>query len=163
MNDQPLPHRVGAGAPSPSAPGPLTQAVIHAGGVETPYLRGGRGPTLLFLGPDRPCREADADLQALAESFRVIAPLRPPPAGPRDGARWIRDIIDGLGLERPVVVAHAGHEPLLFRVLRRDPERVRLCVLVPSPCPTDPPRPSLEVAADVAAVLRPLVPPDGAT
>lgn len=140
-----------AGPEAPTRPAPLSfsTAVVHAGGMEIPYLRAGRGPSVLLLADPVPeiretgegGRAADTgsgpaggpELQALAGSFRVIIPLLPPPRTAREGGRWIRDVIDGLGLDRPALLAPMDLAPLLLRVARRDPARVGLCVLVPSP------------------------------
>jgi pimeloyl-ACP methyl ester carboxylesterase len=117
---------------------PMIRAVVHAGGLETSYLRMGHGPTVLVLGvpPEARVTSADtrvalADLSALAESFRVIIPLVPPPEGRRDAERWLRDLIDGLGLDRPVLLAPAELAPLLLRMARRDPDRIGPTLVVP--------------------------------
>lgn len=156
----------------PSASLSFSTAVVHAGGEEIPYLRAGRGPSVLLLldpvpelggsgfGPeggsgDRGTKlalEAGRQLRALAESFRVVVPLLSPPRTARNGERWIRDVIDGLGLDRPTLVAPVDLAPLLLRVVRRDPGRVGLCVLVPSSSRD----PDLGLGPAVASLLRAL-------
>lgn len=152
----------------PSASLSFSTAVVHAGGEEIPYLRAGRGPSVLLLldpvpemggsgfGPEgggtRLALEAGPQLGALAESFRVVVPLLSPPRTARNGERWIRDVIDGLGLDRPTLAAPVDLAPLLLRVVRRDPGRVGLCVLFPSSFRD----PDLGLGPAVASLLRAL-------
>lgn len=112
-------------------------ALVQIGSVETPYLRGGCGAPVLLLrslayadGSGR-TREEDAVFQALAQTFRVISPLVPPPGVKSEGERWLRDVIDGLGLDRPAVVADAALAPLLFRFAFRDRGRIGTVVILP--------------------------------
>ncbi len=117
------------------------QALVRADGVEIPYLRAGRGPAVLLLtGMSReegeePLPGDGPVLEILSLRFRVIAPLRTPPSGPTNGAHWIRGIIDGLGLERPMVVAEAEQAPLLLRAIARDPEQIGAVLLLPADVP----------------------------
>jgi pimeloyl-ACP methyl ester carboxylesterase len=104
----------------------MIEAVIQTATSEVAYRRAGRGPHVLLLtdGADDD-RLRDALFSSLAEHFRVIAPV-PAHADPA----LLRDIIDGLGLERPSIVADeaSGIAALAFALL--DPERVDRVVVV---------------------------------
>jgi hypothetical protein len=92
---------------------PNIRAVVHTGATETAYRRAGSGPPVLLLlgdGPDSP--RAIALIEALAGSCRVIAPESPEPAYSAHARRrsgghavWLRDLMDGLGLVRPCIIA----------------------------------------------------------
>jgi pimeloyl-ACP methyl ester carboxylesterase len=127
MRPSPTPHPHGA------APILLPQAVeatVQTSSAETRYRRLGRGPTVLLLCAGGIEGAAGALLAAsLAERFRVIVPH--PPAEPHPPVtRWLRELIDGLGLDRPRLVADEalGVAALGFALL--DPERVDRLALV---------------------------------
>lgn len=97
-------------------------AVLQTGATETSYHRAGVGPPVLLLYAAALADPLGAALfAALATEFRVIAPVLPPGVGVAGGvavSRWLRDLIDGLGLERPGVIADAWFAgPLLGFVL----------------------------------------------
>lgn len=124
---------------------PIVEALVRADGSDIAYLRAGCGPPLVVLcvppeaaprgagggGSDRDRDAAHAIAAHLAPRFRVIVPLAAPPRGAA-GGRWLRGLIDGLGLERPTLVAGASLAPLLLRVIDRDPDRVGAVVVVPA-------------------------------
>ena len=91
-------------------------AVLQVGAVETRYHRGGRGPALvLLMAGGRAGPLGGALFDALCARFRVVAPVPPPEVGAAvPASRWLRDLLDGLGVERPLVVAD---EPLAGAVL----------------------------------------------
>lgn len=104
----------------------VVEAVVWTGGEETPYRRAGHGTPVLLLGAG--AEDGDATLLlALAREFRVIAPGRLPPGGAGDEAwgGWLRGLIDGLGLDRPLLVADDHLAPTLDRCARTDPGRIR--------------------------------------
>lgn len=90
------------------------EACIQAGGVETPYLRAGRGATLLLLlgvGPEAWRVEVFEVLRRLGRVVRpeLVDPVWGAGAAAADGngvdpERWLRDLLEGLGLDRPLVV-----------------------------------------------------------
>jgi pimeloyl-ACP methyl ester carboxylesterase len=128
----------------------MIEALIQTASSETAYRRAGRGPHVLLLtdgAEDDPLR--DVLFSSLAEHFRVIAPcpVVRSSVGAAHGAAQnghadatrapahadpalLRDIIDGLGLERPSIVADeaSGVAALAFALL--DPERVARIVVV---------------------------------
>ena len=119
----------------------VVEAVVWMGGVETPYRRGGDGAFVLLLLPATGV-EHDGLFEALAADFRVIAPLRlPHDDGPprKSGSggpweAWLRDLIDGLGLDRPPLVVDAALVKEVARCARVDPGRIR-AVIPTGPAP----------------------------
>jgi pimeloyl-ACP methyl ester carboxylesterase len=81
----------------------------------------------------------------LSSRFRTVAPVLPAGSEPGPGAGasgrradlddWLRGLIDGLGLERPAVVAGATRGAGLLRFMALDPDRVGRLALVQ---PTEP-------------------------
>lgn len=91
-------------------------SVLLTGPTETRFHRAGNGPPLVLLfaaGPAEPL--AAALFAGLCAQFRVIAPVLPDGVGDAVPlSRWLRDLLDGIGVERPWVVAD---EPLAGAVL----------------------------------------------
>jgi hypothetical protein len=95
------------------------EAVLLSGGLETPYRRAGAGPPILLLvdSPDL--------FEALAGTFRVIQPLRTPGDSHEPGwPRWLRDVVDGLGLGRPAVIVDMRSAGPARRLATSDPDRI---------------------------------------
>jgi hypothetical protein len=84
-------------------------AVVQVGDVETGYRRAGRGPSVLLL-TTAVSASADEVFAALALHFRVIQPAWPVGLPIADVSHWLRGIIEGLGLERPLLLVDAGSE-----------------------------------------------------
>jgi hypothetical protein len=171
--------RKGAGQHPPSPMSDPVQAYVCAQGIETPYLRVGRGPAVVLLG----LQAADGDdstgdgvgavhsdrspigpwdlalLEGLSSHFRVIAPLVSPsgdgPAG-EEGPGWLREFLEGLGLERPVMLGTPAFAPLLHSFLEAESERIAGVLLLPpgfaSPSHQEP-------ATSLCARILSLIPP----
>lgn len=99
-------------ANDPAAPA-FTRATVYSDGIETEYLRAGRGRVVVYLG-----RERHAAVAALAASFRVIVPrvttalaTLAPDGGESPFSRWLRGMLEGLG----IVAASFVVEPAAFR------------------------------------------------
>jgi pimeloyl-ACP methyl ester carboxylesterase len=132
----------------------MIEAMVQTGRFETSYRRAGSGGAVLLLtGPTEP-NAGDWLFGQLAGCFRTIAPVLP--AGLEGGSGtatdleegriddWLRGLIDGLGLERPALVASITRETGLLRFMALDPERVGRLALV------KPIGPGGAVRADVA-------------
>lgn len=112
--------------------GEIVRAGVVAGGVDTRYLRAGRGTPVLVLSDD-PARRA-AFLEHLPLGLRVIAPELPPApqpgaAGP-DFPAWLGFFLEALGLWRVAVVADAALAVPAVDMALADPERVTSLVLL---------------------------------
>ena len=83
----------------------MIAAMAHAGAVETPYLRAGRGAPLVLLTARNAAELAnDALMQVLVEQFRVIVPTLP--AAPIDDA-WLWGVLDCLGVPEARILVDA--------------------------------------------------------
>ncbi len=105
----------------------VVEAIVQIGEVETPYRRAGRGrATLLLLDATQPDR--DRVFRRLAAEGLVIEPLVLPDA--TDWPRWLRGVVDGLGLDRPDLAVSAGLEAGGRSFVETDPDRAgRLLVI----------------------------------
>jgi pimeloyl-ACP methyl ester carboxylesterase len=116
----------------------MIEAVVQTGTFETSYRRAGTGGTVLLLAGT--VDAGDWLFDQLALHFRIVAPVLPMEldsgsgdnmAGSDRGLEgWLRGLIDGLGLERPAVVAGAARGAGLLRFMALDPDRVRQMVLI---------------------------------
>lgn len=110
-----------------SEPG-IIEAVVQVGADETRYLRCGRGErVILVLAADD--EERLRLLRRFADGCCVIAPVLHRPlrrAADQEAAveAWLRDVIDGLGLERPAVLLAPDHAWLADRLADGWRERV---------------------------------------
>ncbi|HEX2165182.1 MAG TPA: hypothetical protein VHM02_14655 [Thermoanaerobaculia bacterium] len=113
--------------PTPRAlPSDSIRAVVHAAGVATPYLRTGRGAPVVLVAGQEWTRLL---LPLLAGGRSVLAPEVPAlptsatdPSGRVAFCRWLRAVFEGLGLERPALVAAGGAvtAALAFALLEED-------------------------------------------
>jgi hypothetical protein len=111
----------------------MMEAVVHAGTMETRYRRAGQGPQLLLLGGGADAEWVAGVIPPLVARFRVFVPEVPSDAG----TGWLREMIDGLGLDRPGLVAGFTLAPLLDRFLETDADRLERVALI-HPAPTGP-------------------------
>ena len=116
------------------------EAVVQAGGIETPYRRAGHGAKVLLLASGEAGDGVDQLLfNSLAGTFRVFAPVIGIGADSivDSNARqaglcsWLRDLIDGLGLIQPSIVADGGTFGMAALSLAlTDPDRVDRVVVI---------------------------------
>ena len=139
----------------------MIEAVVQTGSFETAYRRAGcGGAVLLLVGESGP--SGDWLFDQIAARFRTIAPV--PPAGVVGGPAqdsfqpWLRGLIDGLGLQRPAVVAGAADGAALVRFAAVDPHRVERLALVRHGAAAVPEDPALEAAAAPQPVLVVAIP-----
>jgi hypothetical protein len=99
----------------------IVKAEIQVGNHSVPYERSGHGsPVLLLLAGGAAEARPGATFQALARTRRVYRPTGPIPRSRDEAERWIRGLVEGLGLGVPDVVAEAEFAPLLARLVRRN-------------------------------------------
>ena len=113
----------------------MIEAVVQTGTFETRYRRAGSGASVLLLDPQGHQAPGAWLFDALTARFRVIAPVVPQAVAAGDEAAgalepWLRGLVDGLGLDRPGVVASASLGPALRRFEARDPFRLGPIALV---------------------------------
>jgi hypothetical protein len=102
-------------------PGTIVEAEIRLGGVAVRYLRAGSGsPVVLLLGDSAPGEGPGEPFTSLAREHRVFRPVGRIPGGRDEAERWLRGLVEGLGLREPDVVAEARFAPLLSRLVRRN-------------------------------------------
>jgi hypothetical protein len=118
----------------------MIEAVVQTGTLETSYRRAGAGSAVLLLIGPTEAEASDWLFGQLAGRFRIIAPVLPTGLDGRAGANtagdghelegWLRGLIDGLGLERPAMVAGVACGASLLRFMALDPDRVGRVALV---------------------------------
>jgi len=92
---------------------PTVSARLCPGGVDTPYERAGRGPAVILL-LELPLEDGRhrALVGRVASGSRVFLPdlvasvWGDSDTPPVDPDRWLTEFVEGLGLDRPIVVAH---------------------------------------------------------
>lgn len=89
----------------PVRAGSPARAVVCACGVDTNYLRAGRGEALVFIASDIEAPDAGAMIDALAVQYRVIAAA--PPAGCAFDS-WLPSFLEGLGVTDAHVLLHSS-------------------------------------------------------
>jgi hypothetical protein len=101
-------------------------AVVRVGSIEIPYLRAGQGPPVLLIATGTAAAiAADPLFTRLSREFRVVAPVLTDPAAskfaPLDSfSLSLGDLLEGLGIERPLLVADRKWQFLLPAVLVAD-------------------------------------------
>jgi hypothetical protein len=84
------------------------RAIVSAAGIETPYVRAGRGEAMVIVAADVDARDVQQMIVDLAERFLVLAAA---PAVTEEGRafeQWLRNFLDGLGLSAAHVLFHAS-------------------------------------------------------
>ncbi len=131
----------------------LARASVDAGAVTTYYARFGSGEPILLLGSGGAGDSLGSFLLApLATRFRVIAPeplvecgrvtlALPGSAGAPAFSTWLRDFLDGLGVEQVSIVAEGQLAIPSLCFALSDPGRVERLVLLypdaPEPTPAE--------------------------
>ncbi len=128
-------------------PRPLAERVradyVNAGGLRTFYLESGEGtPVILLHGLGATNASMLPTLGALAGDYRILAPDNPG-FGESDKpvrayhpvffARWVRDFMDALGIERAILIGNSMGGRIALETALRFPDRVdRLVLFAPS-------------------------------
>jgi hypothetical protein len=84
--------------------GTPARAVVCAGGVDTIYLRAGRGEPIVFLVNDVDAADVRQMIDVLARHSLVFAATPALSAS----ASWLRDFLEGLGVTGAHVLVHAS-------------------------------------------------------
>ena len=106
------------------------RAAVRAGSDVTEYTRSGAGrPILLLLRKSGNGNDFRTSIQeAIAASFRVIAPEQIPDSG--EFASWLAGFQDGLGLTQTSIVADDEYGLAVFGFALLEPSRVDRLVLL---------------------------------
>jgi hypothetical protein len=108
----------------------VVEALVQIGAVVVPCVRAGRGSTVLVLGAGPLDRLAESPVfRQLSRASRAIGAV--PPAGCE--WTWLRDLIDGLGIERTKVVADRTLAELVQRFADECPDRLEGVVCMGEP------------------------------
>lgn len=84
------------------------RAIVCAAGVDTEYLRAGRGNPLVLVVADVDADEVTAMVEWLSARFLVLA-AAPGVRGADDLGRWLREFLEGLGVADDAhVVLHSA-------------------------------------------------------
>jgi hypothetical protein len=112
----------------------VVEAELQVGQARIRYLRAGEGPVVLLLRASRggPGDDLGDTFHLLTAEHRVVAPVEPPPGRRAEAERWLRDVVEGLGLRSPEVLADAALAPLLSRFVRRNVGLVGRVVFLPA-------------------------------
>jgi len=104
------------------------RAYIRIRDAEIGYTRSGRGAPAVVLSSDSALREL---LSAeLSRGFSVIAPELHAACNDSTGARWLPELIEGLGLQRPHLVATDSFGPAALHFALGDADCIdRLAVV----------------------------------
>lgn len=89
-----------------------TRASVCAGGVSTSYLRAGRGSAIVMLTPDLDDASVLEMLGTLARTHLVVAAV-PGVASMALLGPWLRDFIEGLGLDEAHLLLHPAISAML--------------------------------------------------
>jgi pimeloyl-ACP methyl ester carboxylesterase len=144
---------------SPDVPACCVRASVSVGANDTPYFRSGRGAPVVLLC-DAPGEGEPPLVLALAARFRVVAPKI---AARGDAfADWLRDFLDGLGLESACLVAVPSLSGETLRFAAEEPARVRAVVLLGGAAPEGAPAHPLLVhpldePAPTSAAIAPFI------
>lgn len=117
-----------------------SRLVETAGGrTKVRVYEGGGGPPLVFLPGAGGLFPGDAFLAALAERFRVAAPLLPGYEDSEgadelrtmlDVTLWAFDVLDALGLSKPILVGHSMGGMIAAEMAAVAPREVEKLVLI---------------------------------
>jgi hypothetical protein len=95
--------------------GALARAVVHAGGVETAYLRAGGGEVVVLVTAGLERDDVLQIVQTLSRQFLVLAaaPTHVAPHGTAGLSRWLREFLECLGVAEAHLFLHASVSAIL--------------------------------------------------
>lgn len=92
--------------------GPPARAVVHAAGVDTEYLRAGRGDAIVIVGDDLDAPEVGELIAQLEGRYLVLA-AAPALAGCVQLHDWLNGFLEGLGISTAHVLLHSSKSTAL--------------------------------------------------
>jgi hypothetical protein len=100
----------------------VVEAEVRVGEETVQYRRAGTGTPVLLLhasmSPGETGAGGEADTFAsLSRRYRVFQPLTPIPVTPDNAEKWLRGVVEALGLIAPAVVADPELAPVLARLV----------------------------------------------
>jgi pimeloyl-ACP methyl ester carboxylesterase len=113
------------------------EAVVQTGLTETRYVRAGRGaPVLLLFDDGAVAAVASQLLETLVSEFRLLLPALNgngsdfADAGQGSFSTWLRNFMDGLGIDRFAVIATTSYTDAIAAFATTDPDRIRGVVVL---------------------------------
>jgi hypothetical protein len=91
----------------------MSRAVVCAGGVNTSYVRAGRGKPIVLVSDDVDAPETQEMIATLARDHLVFAASPPVTDGQGLGV-WLRNFAEGLGINDAHLVLHPSVSPVLL-------------------------------------------------
>jgi hypothetical protein len=103
----------------------VVEAEIQVGDETVRYRRAGSGAPVLLLHATMSPNEGGgaSEVEAFASharTHRVFQPMTSVPVTPADAEKWLRGVVEGLGLIAPIVVADPELAPVLARLVREN-------------------------------------------
>jgi pimeloyl-ACP methyl ester carboxylesterase len=113
------------------------EAVVQTGPIETRYTLAGKGaPVLVLLEDGAASAIAMQLLEVLTSDYRLLLPSldsRVAACGDHDAfSSWLRNFMDGLGIDRFVLVARAQWSAAIAAFMATDPDRVERLIVFTS-------------------------------
>lgn len=87
--------------------GSPARAVVHAAGMDTEYLRTGRGDAIVLVATELDSAEINTLVASLADRHLVFAAC-PPLTGDFDLSRWFNAFLEGLGVPSAHLMVHSS-------------------------------------------------------
>lgn len=88
-------------------PGHPVRAVVHAAGVDTEYLRAGRGDAIVIVTDDPDAVEVAELIRQLEGRYLVLA-AAPALSGCTELATWLNGFLEGLGIPAAHLLLHSS-------------------------------------------------------
>jgi pimeloyl-ACP methyl ester carboxylesterase len=138
------------------------EAVVQTGPVETRYVRAGRGaPVLLLFNDDAAGAAASQLLEAMVSEYRLVLPAldghgcASSRAGRDSFCAWLRDFMDGLGIDRFAVIAASVYAGAIAAFTATDPDRIEAVIVLGTSSPVLAARTAVHVRVDASGLLSP--------
>jgi hypothetical protein len=87
--------------------GPPARAVVHAAGIDTEYLRAGRGDAIVIVTDDLEAIEV-AELMAQLDRHYLVLAAAPDLSNRAALGVWLNGFLEGLGVPRAHLLLHSS-------------------------------------------------------